>query len=379
MILPDRSATAISAWLLAEGAHLPDMGALVEGLALRLLAAEVPVARVASMVETLHPRFVGAMRVWEPGSDMRLRRVTFDDPVVVAPDAKYTIDELQKTGAPFEMRLDDPAVDEYDLLPALRDAGHTHYLLLPLRFRGDPLHGVSFSTKVPGGFTPAHRALLDAILPALNAVMNVQSVHRMWADVLRAYVGSEPADLILKGAIRRGDVRRIRAALLMSDLRGFTVLANAADPETTVAAINAYLDRVVPAVVSQGGEVLKFMGDGVLAIFPVSAARDAAAACAAALAAARQALAVEGPRLGMALHLGEAAYGNIGAGDRLDFTVIGRDVNLLARLEKLCGQTGEAIVLSDAFASALGAPARALGTFELKGFPAPQPAFAPEG
>jgi adenylate cyclase len=359
---------------------MSDMGALVAALAERLLAAGVPVARVASMVETLHPRFVGAMRVWEPGSDMRLRRVTFDDPVIVAPNVKYTIDELQKTGRAFDMRLDDPAADEYDLLPDLRAAGHTHYLLLPLRFRGDPLHGISFSTRQPGGFDRDQRALLDAILPALNAVMNVQSVHRMWGDVLRAYVGSEPADLILKGAIRRGDVRRIRAALLMSDLRGFTVLANAADPEATVAAINAYLDRVVPAVVAQGGEVLKFMGDGVLAIFPVNEARDERAACAAALAAAKAALAAggaDGPRLGMALHVGEAAYGNIGACDRLDFTVIGRDVNLLARLEKLCGATGEPVVMSAAFAAQAEGSPRALGTFDLKGFPVPQPAFAP--
>ncbi|MBI1245309.1 MAG: adenylate/guanylate cyclase domain-containing protein [Alphaproteobacteria bacterium] len=380
MSLPAPSATAISEWLLAEAAHLPDMGVLVDALAHRLLDADVPVARVASMVETLHPRFVGAMRVWEPGSDMRLRRVTFDDPVIVAPDRKYTIDELQKTGRPFEIRLDDPAVDEYDLLPDLRAAGHTHYVLMPLRFRGDPLHGVSYSTKRPGGFSPEHRAVLDAILPALNAVMNVQSVHRMWGDVLRAYVGTEPAELILKGAIRRGDVRRIRAAMMMSDLRGFTVLANASDPETTVAAINAYLDRVVPQVVAAGGEVLKFMGDGVLAIFPVGDTRDERAACGAALAAANAALAAGkpgGPRLGMALHVGEAAYGNIGAGDRLDFTVIGRDVNLLARLEKLCGVTGEPLVMSAPFARCLDRNARELGTFDLKGFAAPQPAFAP--
>ncbi len=377
MSLPPPAATAISEWLLAEGAHMSDMGALVEALAGRLLAAGVPVARVASMVETLHPRFVGAMRVWEPGSDMRLRRVTFDDPVILAPDAKYTIDVLQQTGRAFEMHLDDPAVDEYDLLPALRAKGHTHYLLLPLRFRGDPLHGISYSTKRPGGFAPEHRAVFDAILPALNAVMNVQSVHRMWTDVLTAYVGAEPAGLILKGAIRRGDVRGIRAAMLMSDLRGFTALANASDPETTVAAINAYLDRVVPAVVARGGEVLKFIGDGVLAIFRVGETLDERAACAAALAAAQEALAAEGPRLGMALHLGEAAYGNIGAGDRLDFTVIGRDVNLLARLEKLCGATGEPLVMSGAFANALGSGARPLGIFELKGFPEPQPAFAP--
>ncbi len=358
-------------WLLEEAAHLPDMGVLIEQLAGKLLAEGVPVARVASIVETLHPRFVGAMRVWEQGSDMRLRRATFDDPVITHATKIYSVDVLQETGAEFERYLDDPEIEKYDLLPGLRDDGHTHYLMMPLKFRNEPLNGISYSTREPGGFSPAHLALLRAIRPTLAAVMNIQAVHRMWSEILKAYVGSEPAERILKGAIRRGDVKRIRAALFVSDLRGFTVLANAGTPEATVAAINAYLDRVVPAIVAEGGEVLKFMGDGVLAIFPITDARDAKAACAAALAAAKAALASDdagGGRVGMALHVGEVAYGNIGAGDRLDFTIIGRDVNLLARIEKLCGALEEPIVMSGDFAALVEGPLRALGEFELKGF-----------
>jgi adenylate cyclase len=367
-------------WLLEEAAHLPDMGGLIEELAGRLLAEGVPVARVASLVETLHPRFVGAMRVWEQGSDMRLRRATFDDPVITKATKIFPIDEVQETGAEFERYLDDPEIGKYDLLPRLAEDGHTHYVMMPLKFRDEPLHGISYSTRQPGGFTPAQLALLRAIRPALAAVMNIQGVHRMWSEILKAYVGSEPAERILKGAIRRGDVKRIRAALFVSDLRGFTVLANSGTPEATVAAINAYLDRVVPAIVAQGGEVLKFMGDGVLAIFPIDDARDAKAACAAALAAAKAALAsggADGGRVGMALHVGEVAYGNIGAGDRLDFTIIGRDVNLLARIEKLCGTLDEPVVMSGEFAASLGAPARTLGEFELKGFPGKITVFAP--
>ncbi len=376
-------AQAVVDWLLAEGLHVADMGALVEALAERLTAAGVPVARVASMVETLHPVFIGAMRVWEPGSDMRLRRVEHDDPLVVAATKLFVIDEVQRTGDWVDMRLEGEAgkaADAYDLLPRLRDEGHTHYVLMPLKFRDEPLHGMSFSTRRPGGFSDEDMALLRVIRPALSAAMNVVSLHRMWGDILKAYVGREPAGLILKGAIRRGDVRRIRAALFVSDMRGFTEFAGSHDPEATVAAINGYLERVVPPVVAHGGEVLKFMGDGVLAIFPITGTRDAHAACAAALAAARAALAgaaAAGTRVGMALHVGEAAYGNIGAGDRLDFTIIGRDVNLLARLEKLCGSTGEPVVLSGDFVAALGAPARAIGEFELKGFAGGIAAFAP--
>jgi adenylate cyclase len=332
------------------------------------------------MIETLHPRFIGAMRVWEPGSDMRLRRATFDDPAIVAATKIFPIDEVIETGDWFERRLDAPDIDRYDLLPRLRDEGYTHYLLMPLKFRDEPTHGISFATKREGGFTADDRALLEALCPALAATLNIQSVHRMWRDILAAYVGAEPAGRILKGAIRRGDVTRIRAALFLSDLRGFTRLANAADPETTVAAINAYLDRVVPPVVAGGGEVLKFMGDGVLAIFPITDARDAKAACTAALAAAKATLASgdeSGRRVGMALHVGEVAYGNIGAGDRLDFTIIGRDVNLLARIEKLCGVLDEPVVMSGAFAALVDGPARALGEFELKGFAEKMDVHAP--
>jgi adenylate cyclase len=366
-------------WLLEEAAHLPDMGGLIEALAGKLLAEGVPVARVASLVETLHPRFVGAMRVWEQGSDMRLRRATFDDPVITKATKIFPIDEVQETGKEFERHLDDPEIAKYDLLPRLAEDGHTHYLMMPLKFRDEPLHGISYSTRAPGGFTPEQLALLRAIRPALAAVMNIQGVHRMWSEILKAYVGAEPAERILKGAIRRGDVKRIRAALFVSDLRGFTVLANSGTPEATVAAINAYLDRIVPSIVDQGGEVLKFMGDGVLAIFPIDGSRDAKAACAAALAAAKAALAsgdASGGRVGMALHVGEVAYGNIGAGDRLDFTIIGRDVNLLARIEKLCGALDEPVVMSDEFAALVDGPAKALGEFELKGFPGKVTVFA---
>ncbi len=373
-------AAEIAGWLLEEGAHFADMGVLVDRLAERLLEAGLPVARVATIFETLHPRFVGALRVWEAGGSTRFFRATFDDPLITAPKKLYTIDVVQETGDWFDMRLDHPDVDKYDLLPDLARAGHTHYLLMPIRFRNEPLHGLSLSTRAPGGFTAEHVALLHAIRPALGAVMNIQGVHRMWSEILKAYVGTEPGELILKGAIRRGDVRRIRAALFVSDLRGFTVLANASDPETTVAAINAYLDRIVPAIAGQGGEVLKFMGDGVLAIFPITEARDEAAACVAALAAANAALAAgteTSGRVGMALHVGEVAYGNIGAGDRLDFTIIGRDVNLLARIEKLCGELDEPVVMSAAFAALAAVKARKLGEFELKGFAEPVAAFAP--
>jgi adenylate cyclase len=162
----------------------------------------------------------------------------------------------------------------------------------------------------------------------------------------------------------------------MTDMRGFTRLANAGTPEATVAALNAYLDNVVPAIAAAGGEILKFIGDGVLATVPFRNAANAAAACAAALAAAR-AIRRADRNVGIALHVGEIAFGNIGAGDRLDFTIIGRDVNLLARIEKICGEFHEDIVMSQAFAALCGAPARLVTRFTPKGFDGEVAVFAP--
>ena len=366
----------IADWLVAEAPYAADMGALVGGLAERLLAAEMPVARLAALVETLHPRFIGAMRVWEPGGDLRLRRATHDDPHILSGKVRFTIDDVLETGAWFDMRLDDPRADAYDLLPTLRAAGHTHYLVMPVRFREGPLQGLSFATKAPGGFSPEHRATLEALRPPVSVAMNIVATHTMWREVLKAYVGNVPGDLILRGAIRRADVRRLRAALIMTDMRGFTVLANSSTPEATVAALNAYLDAVVPAIDEAGGEVLKFIGDGVLATVAIDETRDQAAACRAALAAA-QAIVKTASNVGIALHVGEVAFGNIGAGDRLDFTIIGRDVNLLARIEKLCSAHGEDILMSAAFAACLDAPTRAVANFTPKGFEQEETVFAP--
>jgi len=370
----------IADWLVAEAPFAADMGALVGGLAERLLAADMPVSRVAALIETLHPRFVGAMRVWEPGGDLRLRRATHDDPLILSGKVRFTIDTVLETGDWFDMRLDDRRVDEYDLLPTLRSAGHTHYLVMPIRFREGPLQGLSFATKTPGGFTRAHRDTLEALRPHLSLAMNIVATHTMWREVLKAYVGNVPGDLILQGAIRRADVRRLRAALIMTDMRGFTVLANSSTPEATVAALNSYLDAVVPAIDKAGGEVLKFIGDGVLATVAIDEARDEAAACGAALTAAKAIASASpnvGPGIGVALHVGEVAFGNIGAGDRLDFTIIGRDVNLLARIEKLCAAHGEDILMSAAFAACVDTPTRLVARFAPKGFEREETVFAP--
>jgi len=211
------------------------------------------------------------------------------------------------------------------------------------------------------------------------------------AALLEAYLGRRSAARVQGGALRRGTGETIRAALLCADLRDFTALSEATEPAAMIAVLDAWFDRVAGAVHAFGGEVLKFIGDGVLAIFPVTgapgeaceAALRAVAAARAGMShldAARQAQGLPPLRFGAALHLGEILWGNIGAADRLDFTAIGPAVNLVSRLEGLCRPLGRSILISGALAAATTTPLVALGEHRLRGIAAPCAVFTlPDG
>src|SRR6516164_829972 len=209
--------------------------------------------------------------------------------------------------------------------------------------------------------------------------------------LLEAYLGRRSAARVRAGALHRGTGETIRAALLCADLRDFTVLSEATEPTAMIAVLDAWFDRVAGAVHAFGGEVLKFIGDGVLAIFPVTgppseaceAALRAVAAARAGMShldAVRHAQGMPPLRFGAALHLGEILWGNIGAADRLDFTAIGPAVNLVSRLEGLCRPLGRSILISGALAAATATPLVALGEHRLRGIAAPCAVFTlPDG
>jgi len=229
----------------------------------------------------------------------------------------------------------------------------------------------------------AQRALLRAIVPALRSASEPKLLHLVEASLLSAYVGTVPAQRILAGHVRRGDVEALDAALMICDLRGFTALSNHLPEARVLELLNTYFDQVVPAIEGAGGEVLKFMGDAVLAYFHHE--DGAATSCAVAFDAARTALArlasavdAQGElHAGIALHYGKVSYGNIGSGKRLDFTVIGRDVNLVSRIQSICALTGRSLLMSEHFADLLAAPdTRSIGRHELKGFSQPAELFA---
>ncbi|HSU99170.1 MAG TPA: adenylate/guanylate cyclase domain-containing protein, partial [Roseiarcus sp.] len=240
----------------------------------------------------------------------------------------------------------------------------------------------------PHPLTPAEAGRLRETARFAAAPLAALAARATLTAALEAYLGRRSAARVLSGPLRRGVGETIEAALLFADLRGFTALSESAPPSAVISALDAWFDRIAGAVHAFGGEVLKFMGDGVLAIFPVSGGspRNACDAALNAVAAARSGMAhldearrrqgLEPLPFGVALHLGEMLWGNIGAADRLDFTAIGPAVNLVSRLEGLCRPLGKATLISGAFAAETGMPLVPLGTHALRGVAAPCTVFS---
>jgi adenylate cyclase len=235
---------------------------------------------------------------------------------------------------------------------------------------------MSWATDAPGGFAEADVELFRDLVTAFVPVLETTAGRRIYGELLATYVGRDPGARIMAGAVQRGDVRHLKAAMLIADLRGFSRLTDELPEERIVELLNAFFDLVVPGVLTGGGDILKYVGDAVIAIFPVTG-DDPTSACGSALTAAQTALAAlqAAPQeiqqhisIDIALHYGDAAYGNIGSGNRLDFTAVGRDVNILSRLELLCKDVGRPLLMTDTFAVEVAEPVIEIGHFELRGF-----------
>jgi adenylate cyclase len=370
-------AGALEEWLLTEAARLDDAGAVLSGLAERLDKVGVPVDRITTAVEALHSEYAGVGRFWtrEEGSSVRLfphggkgEQIYQHSPFAY----------VHRTRQWLLLDLAQTPDDLFNIVPDLKAEGYCQYLCVPIFFTNGTDNGISFATRSPDGFGESGLALLRRIMPALAAVMEIRAVNRRLEDVLRIYVGDEPHRAILSGTIRRGEVSRIRSAILFADMRNYAGISSMLPPEGAVELLNTYFDCIVPPVEAEGGEVLKYMGDGLLAIFR-DLGDDTGGAAFSALTAAIQAVArVEAANgesrfpspvaVGIALHHGEAAYGNVGSGERLDFTVIGRDVNLASRIANLNKVLGEPVLMSQAFVERLWSNPEPLGAFDLEGF-----------
>jgi adenylate cyclase len=341
----DTDIKAIADWLIDGARSAVQPQEVLAQLCDRLVASGIPLWRVAVFVRTLHPQVMGRRFVWRPGTEV----VSSEAPYELLETAEFRdnpIARVYQTGGPIRRTLADPdrALD-FPVLAELRAEGVTDYLASPLLFTDGAIHAVTCTTREPGGFTDTQIAALEAIMTPLARVAEVRALRRTASTLLDTYVGHDAGERILAGHIRRGDIEEIHAAIWLSDMRGFTALADRMPPRVMIDLLNRYFDCQVPVILDHGAEVLKFMGDGLLAIFAI--AGDETEVCKRALVAARQAKAniaalassaMPGLRFGLALHIGDVLYGNIGSSNRLDFTCIGPAVNCAARIEKLTGQ-----------------------------------------
>jgi len=346
----------------------------------RLIQAGLPLWRVGVFVRTLHPDIFGHSFVWRPGAEVVVNSADFD--IQDSPEFRNSpLAILYDKGQEVRYRLDDPASKRFPFFDDMRAEGVTDYIALPLLFIYGSTHASSWTTKQPGGFSDEQLNGLRLLVSPLARVIEIISLRRTASNLLDTYVGNRAGERILGGQIRRGHTDTMDAAIWLSDLRGFTALSDRLPAETVVDILNNYFDCQVAAIRTHGGEVLKFMGDGLLAVFPIDEyVGDVQQVCSRVLEAARESRAsvdamhypigevVERFRFGVALHVGKILYGNIGGGNRLDFTCIGPAVNLAARLEKIAGRLHRTIVASEGFAGICAGGWADLGEFPIAGF-----------
>jgi adenylate cyclase len=377
----------LTKWLMDGARSAPTPTTFLKEMCDRLVVAGLPLWRVGGFVQTLHPDVFGRSFVWRPGAEIVVSSADFDLPDT--PEFKNSpVAILYASGHEVRYRLDDPESRRFPFFDEMRAEGVTEYIALPLLFTDGTIHASTWCTTAEGGFTGEHLAALRAVIPPFSRLAEIHAMRRTAAALLDTYVGNRAGERILAGQIRRGHAEDMQAAIWLSDLRGFTSLSDRLAPEAVIDILNQYFDCQVPVIREHGGEILKFMGDGLLAVFPI--AKDGgnlSAVCGQALEASRKARAnvdamhypsgdaVEHFRFGVALHIGGILFGNIGGMSRLDFTCIGPSVNLAARLEKIAARLHRTVVASAAFAGACAHDWTDLGEFPIAGFSQAQRVF----
>jgi len=385
--------SAVLDWLVGGVTDLPFLDELFVELCERLRASGLPLDRATLHLRTLHPQFGGATIRWIPGQKEAIattvdRGVWQREAYLQSPLRPLYEGEVEGIRA----RLDLPApagAPTYAIYDELRAEGIVDYVALPMQFVSGTRHACTWATRRPGGFSTTELQLIADILPVLAMMTEIRLNRRITKNILDAYVGERSGARILRGEIDRGSGETIAAAIWHSDLRGFTMLSERWPRDDVIASLNAYFDTMAAPLVEGGGEILKFIGDAMLAIFPMNEPRACerafraaleAQAGMAALNAARRRAGQDELGFGLALHRGDVMWGNIGAQRRLDFTVIGPAVNVASRLDGLSKELRRPVLVSGEFAGRCNASASVLerlGSYPLRGVEMEVEVFAP--
>jgi len=394
----DAQFAELSVWITEAGLAGQSEPAILAGFCEREVARGLPLARAVVLIDTLHPVYEGRAFRWTRAQKETILSEygrTEDDLSRWQHSPFYRLEESGESL--LRRRLTAQTETEFSIFPELRAEGMTDYVAIANRFAGDETIGgmdcvySSWTTDAARGFDDEDIAHLCRLTPFLALAVKSASLARISGTLVETYLGRDAGRRVLQGRIRRGIAERIEAVLWFSDLRAYTRISDTVSPEDIIPLLNHYADATISAIHEQGGDVLKFMGDGVLAIFT---AEDRGRACdqalRAALAARRGVAQVSERRAArglpvtdmyLALHIGDVFYGNIGSKDRLDFTVVGPAVNEVSRIAAMCRSVDQPLLVSSAFAGALGEARSRLvsvGRYALRGVGRPQDLFTLE-
>lgn len=388
----------IRAWLIAEGLTAESEVGLLHGLCAQLNAAGVPLDHGMALIDTLHPVYEGRAIRW--------RRDGREENALVEYGRTESIDaQANWQSSPFyrllesgesELRVPRPSQADATALSRMNVENQSDYVAHVHRFGGLGVIGEMecvyshWTTSAEGGFSDDHLAALRAVLPSFALALKSMSLARVAATLVRVYLGDDAGQRVLSGNMRRGVADPIRTVLWFSDLRGFTRISDTAEPGEIIPLLNDYAETAIAAIHGGGGDVLKLIGDGVLAVFRADDPTDATTRALRAAGAfsvnlrtlneRRRAAGRPVTAAYLGLHLGEVFYGNIGSDDRLDFTVVGPAVNEVSRIASMCRSVEQPMLVSTAFAEALPPGARehmvSVGRFALRGVGQPQHLYA---
>ncbi len=378
-------------WLGQSGRLIVDEISFVRALGHQLVDAEAPIDRLTLVTITLNPQVVGSGLYWWRDSDRAVSRraghnVLISDRYIGSP-----LQPVVDDGETLRTRLTELDADAHPSYTELIDDGYTDYFSQPIQLGNGMNCAFIIVTKRTDGFNDHDLDAFCQLRYSLSSLVEVFSLRHTAKSLLDTYVGRRTGQKILDGMIRRGDSEIIHAALWFSDLRDFTHLSETLPPSEVLSTLNDYFEFVSAAVGARGGEVLRFIGDAMLIVFPITDKVTSSEACNSALDSAIDALATLAVtnllrrrhgkieiRFGVGLNIGEVIYGNVGAPDRLDFTVMGPAVNRTARLESLTKELGRNILFSGEFADLIEEPVQSLGNHDMKGINQPQAVYALE-
>jgi adenylate cyclase len=374
-------------WLVHEGRLIADPAKMIGELADRLLASGAPLSRFTLGTQAIHPQFRTMALEWRPGEKVlaegRPHGIENSPAYIGSP-----IQELIETGAPVRYRLDELKPENHYLLHRLAESGGTDYYVAPMSVAHGRPPALTFMTNRQEGFSDSDIGKFHCLMNHLAPIAESHVGRQISTTLMDTYLGRIVGEQILSGRIKRGDGREINAVLWFSDMRDFTGLNERMASSELLELLNNYLQLVGDALGAHGGEILKFIGDGVMGYFPAEDALFMPMVTANALAAARRLIddigaanearaagGLEAVRFGVGLHVGPVTFGNVGTEDRLDFTVIGPAVNRAARLESLTKELKVPVLASAEFRDATTQELVSMGKHTLRGVPEPVEVF----